>query len=437
MKRIGRFALSSMGLLFVMGLLLALRVSGRGACAGVIASSPGTSTSTQTRYVVAEVTLADVGHGVLSIASGDLDRDGALDLVSDGLLAWANPYTDSFASPWLSATLAADFRAQDVALGDLDRDGDLDMVAGGSFGLIIWQNPLTQSASTPFGTWPVSQVLTTSQPVWAVAVADLDNDTWPDIAAARDDPMPPVSGDLSVWRNPRSFTGTWTSTVLTTGQGIHTVATGDLDKDGWADLVTGSAGQYAYAQEVRVWQNDHTPFAGTWASYQVVDVFQDGISSDVNSVVPADLDGDGWPDIVAGYQTGTAGSVGVWRNLGTPFTMPWTLSVTMMGGARVWRVAAGDLDHNGSVDVVSAAAFSSTGNEVTWWWNDGSPFDGAWPSTWRVGPWRSDLLLADLNGNGDLETVVAQWDSPEIAAYVALWEHTYLPVATSVASLWK
>jgi hypothetical protein len=207
------------------------------------------------------------------------------------------------------------------------------------------------------------------------------------------------------------------------------VAAGDLDGDGRIDLASGAVGMYAAAQEIRVWQNDGTPFIDTWPNYQVADVFRDTSSSNVNSVALADLDEDGRLDIVAGYQTGTAGSVGVWRNLGTPFTSPWTMSVTTTSGARVWRVAAGDMDDDGNVDVVSAAAFSSTGNEVAWWWNDGSPFEGAWSSTWSVGPWHSDLLLADLSRSGDLETVVARWDTPEIVAYVALSERVYLPLA--------
>ena len=436
MRRMGHLGLSSMGLMLAIGLLCSLRASVRGTGAERAVSGSVTGTGSLMDYVVVQVMLADVDDVVLSIAAGDLDQDGDIDLVSDGLFAWINPTTSTFSAPWVSATLAAGFHAQDIALGDLDRDGDLDIVAGGDFGLAIWQNPLTQSVSTPFGngtpfgTWPISHVLTTSQPIQAVAAVDLDGDGWLDIAAARDDPVPPVSGDLCIWQNPGSITGTWASVVLTRTPGILTVAAGDLNGDGWSDLATGAAGMVAESQEIRIWQNDHTPFTDTWASAQVIDVSQDGQSSNVNSIALIDLDDDGWLDIVAGYQTGMAGTVGVWRNLGMPFTMPWALSVTMTGGARIWRVAAGDLDNDGSVDVISAAAFSSTGNEVTWWRNDGSPFDGAWSSTWKVGPWHNDLLLADLDGNDGPETVVTRMGSPEIVAYLALWEHIYLPVTT-------
>jgi len=417
--------LSSAGVLLALGLLLALSASTRAAPPPIDLEL---ALGGEARYVVAERVLGQLEGAPRSAAAGDLDRDGDVDLVSDGLLAWSNPYTDPFASPWPSTTLAPGVRALDVALGDLDRDGDLDLAAGGDFGLVVWQNPLTQSAAAPLCAWPISHVLTTAQPVAALAIADLDRDGWPDLVSARFDPTPSGGSDLTAWRNPHALTGAWSSLALTHSLGIYTLVAADLDRDGWIDLATGAGGPTGVAPEARAWRNDHTPFTGAWASRQVVDVFMAGGGSNANSVAAADLDADGWPDLAVGYQAATHGAVGVWRNPGAPFSMPWTISATMTGGARVWRVAAGDMDLDGDVDVVSAGSFSSTGNEVTWWWNDGTPFDDPWLPTWAVGPWRSDLLLADLNGDAGLETVVAQQDPNEIVAYIALWERERLPI---------
>jgi hypothetical protein len=379
-------------------------------------------------YVGGEVTIGDTGDPVYAIAAGDLDWDGDLDLVSGGMLAWSNPYAATFSSPWVSATLAAGVQAQDVATGDLDQDGDLDVVAGGDFGLAIWQNPWDQGNSTPFGTWPVSHALTTAQVVNAVVVADLDNDGWLDVAAARDDWF--GSGDLYIWQNPHSLAGAWASNLITGVQGILTLVAGDLDRDGWVDLATGSGYPSPFAQEIRVWQNDHSPFIGTWVSNQV-----EHIMDDVRSVALADLDNNGRLDIVARYDELTWGRIGMWRNPDTPFSAPWTISVTMIAGSRVARVATGDLDHDGYVDVASVDLASSTPPDgwVQWWQNDGSPFSGSW--SWAR-PWSAevgfyDLLLADLNKNGDLDTIVsgeAALERGKIVTWVALWQRVYLPV---------
>ena len=101
--------------------------------------------------------------------------------------------------------------------------------------------------------------------------------------------------------------------------------------------------------------------------------------------------------------------------------------MTLTSGGRVWRVAAGDLDRDGRTDLVSAAAFSYTGNELAWWRNDGTPFDDAWASTWRIEPSMADLLLVDLEGDGVLETVILRQGSTELVAWRELLQRVYLP----------
>ena len=92
------------------------------------------------------------------------------------------------------------------------------------------------------------------------------------------------------------------------------------------------------------------------------------------------------------------------------------------------REAAGDLDRDGLIDLVSAAAFSYTGNELAWWHNDGTPFAGEWVSTWHIESPMSDLLLADLDQDGALETVILRQGSTELVAWRELLERMYLPV---------
>jgi hypothetical protein len=437
-RKISQLTLPLIGFLLAVGVLLALGTPVQGSSTGSIAFGDPVGIGQMTawangtaahegHYVGGEVTLGDTSAPVHAIAAGDLDRDGDPDLVSSGMLAWANPHTGTFSSPWVSATLAAGAGAQDLALGDMDGDGDLDVVAGGDFGLAMWSNPWDGGSGSPFGTWPVSIVLTTTPTTNAVVAVDLDNDGWLDIVASRG--YDAATGWLYVWRNPHLLSGTWVGHLITGTTGIHTVAADDLDRDGWRDLVTGS-GYPAPVLEIRAWQNDHSPFAGTWGSHQVVDVIED-----VRSVALADLDNDAWLDVVARFDELTWGRIGMWRNLGTPFSAPWAISVTMNAGSRVASVAVGDLDHDGDVDVASAdfAPSSPPDGVVQWWQNDGSPFDDVWTywQTRGTGVGFYDVLLADLNLDGDLDTVASgktASDQGRIKAWAALWQRVYLPV---------
>jgi hypothetical protein len=417
MMRMNRLLLSLSGVLLAAGLPLALDVHVRGASMESLPSGSVPARSSRSQGFGDEVTLGSADITVRAVAQGDLDRDGDLDLVSGGLYAWEHPGAGALSSVWVSATLEAGVDAADLALGDLDQDGDLDVVGVGPFGVTIWQNPWDGGSGTPFASWTVSHALTTTTGV-EVLLADLDHDGWLDVAAVRG--YDAVEGWLCVWRNPGTFGGTWTPNVLSTAPGFQSLAAADLDHDGWADLVTGS-GVYAPALEIRAWRNDQSPFVGTWPSNQVVDLWSDLGGDDANGIALADLDGDGWLDIAAGFEELTWGKMGVWRNPGTPFAASWPVSVTLTAQGRVGSLVGADWDRDGDVDIVSVPL--GGGNEVCWWENDGSPFSGEWSCSrdWGSTVDARDVLLADLDRDGDLDTVVSGEDG------VVAWPNDLAP----------
>ena len=223
-----------------------------------------------------------------------------------------------------------------VAVGDFDGDGDLDVVSGDEDNQVVaWEND-----GTPFsGGWYSQTVGTRGDLIRSVAVGDFDDDGKPDIVSGDED------NQVVVWKNDGTpFSSGWYSqTAGTRGASILSVAVGDFDGDRDPDIVSG-----AHNDEVVVWENDGTPFFGGWYSQTVGTRGQD-----VDSVAAGDLDCDGDLDVLSGDEDGDV--VG-WENDGTPFTDGWAATVVYSVNESpddVRSVAVADLDGDWALDIVS------------------------------------------------------------------------------------
>jgi hypothetical protein len=315
-----------------------------------------------------------------------------------------------------------------VAAGDLDQDGDLDVATGASlaedFEIVIWEND-----GTPFtDAWSQHDVITTTGNVLSLALGDLDGDGDLDIAAGLTNH---TATQLVAWENDGTpFVDPWTSSeVGAAGDGVNSLALGDLDRDGDLDLVSGSA-PLATA-EVRAWQNDGTPFNGVWTGQDV------GTSTTaIQAVALGDLNSDGWLDLVTGsLHDDTASEAIAWRNDKTPFNSTWPSGVVGDTSDHVNGLAVGDLDANGVPDIVTGSGSIEVAEFVTWE-GDGTPFNGGWTKQ-DAGPLNSGLLdieLADLDGDGDLDVFagtdngglnkVIAWQNDSDTLFAGLWTQT-------------
>jgi hypothetical protein len=196
--------------------------------------------------------------GATTIAIGDIDGDGVPDIavgnydagtisVFRNLGFTGTINSNSFAAPVNFASPANPFG---LALGDLDGDGQLDIVIGG--GIYSSTLGVLRNTSTP-GTVSFAPVVDFALPGWGnfVAVGDLDGDGKLDIAVVTQ-----LGSYFSVFRNistPGSFT---TASLapridLPAGYNANGVAIGDLDGDGRPDVVFGNS----YDATISVYQN--------------------------------------------------------------------------------------------------------------------------------------------------------------------------------------
>jgi hypothetical protein len=248
------------------------------------------------------------------------------------------------------------------------------------------------------------------------------------------------------WENDGTpFTGTWNSNnVYTVTYSVHAVAVGDLDNDGWLDIVAGvnHAPQVGSPSEpvppedwypnyeLRAYRNDGTPFTDAWPQAYVgrdpetetlLRHYHGYWGATVFSVALADLDNDGDVDIASTDHVEGDYQIKIWENDGTPFdglpeeehwtwqpTAVWVGVIAPWMNASVFDVATGDVNRDGYVDLITASGESY---ETVVWENDGRPFGSVITDTTWI---RHDLgqntlegalsvAVGDFDQDGDLD----------------------------------
>lgn len=241
---------------------------------------------------LSRVTLTYTGDAV------DLDGDGWTDLVigrhARSLLVLRN-VDGSFQQPFTGGYEQADRHG--CSVGDIDRDGlpEIACAVGANHGLgikgnEIWLSPLDQAATNQAAALGVDDPVGRGR---RITLFDADNDGLLDLYVANDpsraDGLPSMNR-LFVNVDGTGFRSSPAS-GLDLSIGGNCLVPADLDRDGWTDLIVCEAVPMAGYVGLRVFHNANGTFTET--SDQL------GLTSqgDVDAKV-ADMNGDGAPDVV-------------------------------------------------------------------------------------------------------------------------------------------
>jgi hypothetical protein len=299
------------------------------------------------------LTIAEEFAGAISVSTGDLDRDGDIDVVGaaaegDEVAWWQN--CGGSPPTWVKFTIRGGYDfAHEVHVYDLDQDGDDDVLGASSFldEITWWRN----DGGEPL-VWTEQPVGDHFSRAKSVRVADLDSDGDLDVIGA-------ALGDneVSWWRNEGGDPIHWTkSTISDDFQGAHRVQLVDFEGDGDIDILGA-----AYLGGEIAWWRSETDTAGSIAfSKERVALHFDRACI----AASADMDGDGDLDVVGTSQAGN--QVAWWRNEGGS-PIQW-VKTPIDSLVRVWPLCLADLDGDGGIDVIAASGFKGV-NTVKWWKN--------------------------------------------------------------------
>ena len=283
--------------------------------------------------VFAKLATSMTGVWQSSVGWGDYDNDGDLDaLVAGRTIAdtpiielWENQGGGSFAK--INTSLPGVGQGS-VAWGDYDNDGDLDLLITGAnwTSTEIWEN---QGSGNFAKQANLTGVSTYSSSAWG----DFDNDGDLDALISGQSTGPVTE----IWENKGGGVFTKLATSLT-GVSRSSVAWGDYDNDGDLDiLLTGDRGNNDPTSEI--WENQGG-----------------GVFAKLNTSLPGarlstgawgDFDNDGDLDIfLSGREIGYSG---VWENQGGGNFVPFTSGLP---GVSYSSGAWGDYDNDGDLDIL-------------------------------------------------------------------------------------
>jgi len=251
--------------------------------------------------------------GAYDVTLGDFDKDGDLDVAASSwtrgrrFVWFANPGDGKFDQAWTTHLIAADLvETRTVDVADVNRDGYVDLLASDTGGaLLVWYENPAKDAKT---SWRIHTIDDHTKGPTHGHVSDMDGDGDLDVVMAlgmRPGIAPRDEHHVAWYENvgKPGLGARWEKHKIGNVIGAFEAACGDLDGDDDLDVVvTGwDPGQLVWFENMSA--------STTWRRHVLKANWVRA-----NSVIIADLDGDGRLDIAATAERG-ANEFRWWHNM--------------------------------------------------------------------------------------------------------------------------
>jgi RHS repeat-associated protein len=365
-----------------------------------------------------------VGSYPISVAVGDVTGDGIPDIVtanySSGNISVVRGKEDKTYEPKIDIALGGTNRQpRDVALADTDGDGDLDIVVADSTstfsGGVSSSNLLILSNNGGNFTVNTNNPTVGASP-YAMATGDMNGDGRLDIVTLNSD----NNRKVSVLLADSSSSSGFSTTNYQLSNTVQKLVLADVNRDGRLDVV--AANQLNNQSNISVLLGSGN---GSLGNPITSAINTSGLT--LTSLAVADLNGDGNPEAIftlTDYSTQSLDNQRLTILSGSgngSFNSPTNNSFNAeLGSFSPTSVVAGDLDFDNDVDlVISGQGYgdNATPDRALVWLNNGSGSftqvdnaDLGYPAK-RYYNYPGPAVLADLDGDGDLDLVVANQSS--------------------------
>jgi hypothetical protein len=280
------------------------------------------------------------------IVTGDIDRDGYPDIVTANYPAaevgiLLNRRNGTLA-PVVGYALGLGNNPYDLAMGDFNQDGYPDLATANYLGRTV-----SVLLNKQDGTFAIPAVYTVAGATYpeSIVAADVNNDGYPDLVTAN-----LGNTTISVFLNQRDGTFSLSNSYPIAANSLNlSLAVADLNHDGYLDIVTACYASSSNLTGVFLNQQD--------GSFAAVMRYELGADSQPFGVAVGDLNGDGYADVL----TANLGNntVSTLLNQGDG-TLGSSTAYATGSNSQPYGVALGDIDGDGQMDIVTSNIGTST-----------------------------------------------------------------------------